>query len=60
MDEPEYKCGFDIGEPCDEWCRYFDTCTRNPHAYRLAYDKKGEKQRVTHDRGRDSGQIPEG
>lgn len=27
----EKKCGFKWDKPCNKECKYFDTCTRNPH-----------------------------
>lgn len=25
------NCGFEKDIPCDKECKYFETCTRNPH-----------------------------
>lgn len=27
------QCGFDKAVECDTGCRYYNTCTRNPHKY---------------------------
>lgn len=32
-------CGFDNEVKCSDMCRYYNTCTRNPHKY----TKEGQK-----------------
>lgn len=34
------KCGFKYWKPCTEECRWFQTCTRNPHRKDM---KEGQK-----------------
>lgn len=37
------KCGFEREKECTEECKYFNTCTRNPHRKGV---KDGNKQRM--------------
>ena len=46
------KCGFNRGmkdEECTEKCKYFDTCTRNPHRNNVKDGKKNDGNQMDKD-----------